>query len=163
MPRRDYLEGGSRAPCFGGGGRGAHGPAPASASLHRFRRQTVLRGTVSPPFTSARWRGTNGRLCGVRWRSGKPMPSIRPCPTQYGLGRGGHSHPPAKAPSAWAHVSGATEQSGRSETMALRRSGPPESSARRWARAVSRERQAPPSCWRERDRWSSGGQSAAEP
>ena len=30
------------------GGRGPHDPAPASASLYRLRRQTVLRGTVNP-------------------------------------------------------------------------------------------------------------------
>ncbi len=29
-------------------GRGAHGPAPVSASLYRLRRQTALLGTASP-------------------------------------------------------------------------------------------------------------------
>ena len=45
--------------------RGVHGPAPASASLHRLRRQTVLRGTVNPSSRQRVGGGANGPLQGA--------------------------------------------------------------------------------------------------
>ncbi len=101
----------------------AHDPAPASASLYRLRRQTALRGTVSPS-SRRHGRGGNGPLSGLQGRGGTNIPTIlpaapsawgRPCPVRpvrRGGGGGGPpegavrrrsrakalTHPPAKAP-----------------------------------------------------------------
>ena len=65
------------------GGRGVHDPAPASASLYRLWRQTVLRGTVDPSSRRLVW---------------GPMDALR----AMGAGREEYSHHPPPARSAWA-------------------------------------------------------------
>ena len=95
------------------GGRGAHGPAPVSASLYRLRRQTALRGTVSPS-SRRRVGGMDRPLCGhvreggFRFHShpdpassvyepgGEVIPAIRPRPLSVGLGGAGCSFPPTR-------------------------------------------------------------------
>ena len=61
------------------GGRGSYGPAPASASLHRLRRRTVLRGTVRPSSCQHVGSGRNGpRSGGVEGFSRQVIPTTPP-------------------------------------------------------------------------------------
>ena len=131
------------------GGRGIHSPAPGSASLYRLRRQTVLRGTANPSSRQRVRGSTNGRLWG-------PL-----------VEREAHAiHLPTHL-STMAHLLLRLQRK--------RRSQHPPMSHSVWACAG---RSFPPPCQspparaggvrlhrtrlRERNRWSSGGQSAAE-
>ena len=71
------------------GGRGAHGPAPVGASLHRLRRQTALRGTVSPSSVGMVG-GTGEPRSAAQWRGGA-FPASRPQGAPSLHGRNGHS------------------------------------------------------------------------
>ena len=103
MLSRDYLARVEqvRRPFFGSwlvGGRGAHGPAPASASLHRLRRRTVLRGTVNPSSRQHVGEGANGPLQGaLRASAERSFPPGRQTSVSV-TSRSAHSHPPTKAP-----------------------------------------------------------------
>ena len=83
------------------GGRGAHGPAPVSASLYRLRRQTALRGTVSPS-SRRRVGGMDGPLCG-HVREGEFRLHSHPDPPPLCTSRADRSFPQsAHVRSAWA-------------------------------------------------------------
>ena len=85
----------------------AHDPAPVSASLYRLRRQTALRGTVSP---SSRRHGRGGQRTALR---------------ATGAGRDEYSHHPASGPlSMGASVSGPTGPSWRGRRWSSGRSSP---------------------------------------
>ena len=101
------------------GGRGVHGPAPASASLHRLRRQTVLRGTVNPSSGRHRW-GPNGRSPGYGGGAGRIFPSSAHRP----LSLGGAPIPPTcqSPPKPGRTVLGSREHAeGERGSMVLRR------------------------------------------
>ena len=70
------------------GGRGSYGPAPASASLHRLRRRTVLRGTVRPSSCQHVGSGRNGpRSGGVEGFSRQVIHTTPPKPPPSPGGR----------------------------------------------------------------------------
>ena len=202
-----------RRPLLLVGGRGAQGPAPVSASLYRLRRQTALRGTLSPSSRrhvgGAEWTTALRGTLGGRSISRPPAPA----PSQQGLGRKGHSRHPPISRSAWAWACRSFPPSHQSpsagagraliptypqkppkaarggscpalssrygvplhravvegETMVLRTVSLRESHSRKpYSKAPSRQPSAEstPTSLRaskERDRWSSGRQSAAKP
>ena len=127
---------------FARGGRGAHDPAPASASLHRLRRQTVLRGTVNP---SSRWHGWGQRTAPrATGRGGTSIPIIPPPkPFRLGLGRKGHSHPTRQSPLKPGRAVFGSGQHARGRGI----DGPPEGSLRPKAveRSADRRRTVDPS------------------
>ena len=164
------------------GGRGIHGPAPASASLHRLRRQTVLRGAVNPSSCrhagGAEWATLPGTLArreahaihlptalSAQAGAETSVPTSAHVPLNVGLGgEGAHSHPPAKAPSACGRPCPVLSGSRGGQRQWPTRGaveGKVGQSAGPGLRAESVR--LFPSSWRERDRWSSAGQSAAEP
>ena len=181
-----------RRPLLLVGGRGAQGPAPVSASLYRLRRQTALLGTVSPSSCEqvggGQWIALRGTLAAAvspfhssahghfsLGLDGKVIPAVRPYPAQQRLGRVGHSHLPAKAPQGGPRriVSGSIEPlwcSAPSSRRGGRDDGAPDgqSTGKPYNKAPSRQPSAEstPTSLRaskERDRWSSGRQSAAKP
>ena len=127
------------------GGRVAHDPAPASASLYRLRAADCPPRDREPLFTLA-WLGATDRSTGA----GRDEYSHHP-PTAHSAWAGGaHSQLPIKAPSAWGRPClDLPSRRGGERRLVLRRGSPRESRARRWAMAVSGERRLFPSSWRE--------------
>ena len=123
------------------GGRGSHGPAPASASLYRLRRQTVLRETVRPSSRRHGW-GANRRSTGA----GREEYSHHP-PTARSARRGRvpiptHPQKPPKRGGArvrFYRTVGEARDNGSSDERSAGKQGKAPGQARR-ARALGRER-----------------------
>ena len=101
------------------GGRGVHGPAPASASVYRLRRADCPPRDREPLFTLA-WLGATDRSPGYRGGEGRVFPSSPHGPLSLG---GADAHPthPQKPLSMGATMSGSTEPSWRGVAVVLRR------------------------------------------